>query len=70
MFYKQCSKSYFSNFRALNCFQSDDTRWCINTIWPDDEHDIAQNTYRAVINVLKNKGIVCQVGHLLMLRLS
>jgi len=26
-----CS-SYFSNFRPLNCFQSDYTRSCINTI--------------------------------------
>jgi len=23
---------YYSNFRQLNCFQSDDTRCCINTI--------------------------------------
>jgi hypothetical protein len=31
-------------FRPLTCFQSDDTRCCINTFWPpDDEHDIARN---------------------------
>jgi len=44
MFYKQCSKLYFSNFRPLTYFQSDDTRCCINTIWtPDDEHDVDRN---------------------------
>jgi len=41
---------------------SDDTRCCVNTIWPEDEQDIARNMYiwRIVINVLK---FVHQVGH-------
>ena len=44
MFYKQCSKLYFRNFRPLTCFQSDGTRCCINTVCPpDDEHDFARN---------------------------
>ena len=44
MFYKKGSKLYFSNFRLLTSFQSDDTRCCINTIWPpDDEHNVARN---------------------------
>jgi hypothetical protein len=30
--YKQCSKLYYSNFRQLTCFQSDDTSCCINTV--------------------------------------
>jgi hypothetical protein len=40
--------------RSLN--DSDDTRCCINTIWPpEDEQDIVRNMYmyRIVINVLK-----------------
>ena len=51
-----CSKLYYSNFRQLICFQSDDPRCCMNTIWPpEDEQDIARNIYiyRIVINVLK-----------------
>jgi len=28
--YKQYSKLYYSNFRHFTCFQSDDTRCCIN----------------------------------------
>ena len=33
--------------------ESDDTRCCINTIWPpDNEHDVPRNVQRTVINVL------------------
>jgi len=30
MFYKQCSKLYFNNFRPLTCFQSDYTTWALS----------------------------------------
>jgi len=44
--YKQSSKLYYSNFRQLTCFQSDNTRCCVNTIWPPEyEQDITQNMY-------------------------
>ena len=34
--------------------ESDDTRFCTNTICPpEDEHSSARNTYRSIINVLK-----------------
>jgi len=33
--YKQYSKLYYSNFRQLTCFQSDDTRCCINPLNPE-----------------------------------
>jgi len=48
---------YMHMFRAISCsssggqsvsiqFQSDDTRCCIDTIWPpEDEQDIARNMY-------------------------
>jgi len=42
--YKQCSKLYYSSFRQLTFFQSDDTRCCVNAIWPpEDEQYIAWN---------------------------
>jgi hypothetical protein len=45
--------------------ESDDTRYCVNMIWPpDDEQDIARNMLRIVINVLK---FVHKVGHWLRL---
>ena len=45
--------------------ENDYTRCCISTIRPpDDEKDVARNMWRTVINVLYNKTIVCQVGHL------
>ena len=46
---------------------SDYTRCCIRISkirTPDDEHDVARNMQRTVINVLENKTIVRQAGHL------
>ena len=43
----------------------DDTRCCINTVWPpDDEHTVSRNMWRnIIINVLYNV-TVHQIGHL------
>jgi len=53
---KELQKQFLLNLctgRSLT--ESDDTRCCINTIWPpEDEQDIARNMQRIVINVLKN----------------
>jgi hypothetical protein len=44
--------------------KSDNTRCCINTIWPpEDEHNLARNMQRTVIYVSYNKGIVHEVGN-------
>ena len=48
--------------------REDDTRCCIHTVQPpDDEHVMLRNMKTVVVDVLKNKASMHQVGHCLSL---